>query len=89
MQSWYPLGGRGYTQERFGHQTIKEIAAGHHKTPAQVILRWHVERGICPIPGSHSVQHLKENLEIFDFKLSPEEIQAIARLERRDKHDWY
>lgn len=89
VQSWYPLGGRGYTQELFGHKTIKDIAAGHHKTPAQVILRWHVERGICPIPGSHSVQHLKENLEIFDFKLSPEEMQVIARLERHDKHDWY
>ena len=35
------------------------------------------------------MQHLKENLEIFDFKLSPEEMQAIAQLERHDKHDWY
>lgn len=89
VQSWYPLGGRGYTAKLIKNQTLQEIAAVHHKSVVQVILRWQLQRGIVPIPGSSNPAHLKENLEVFDFELSPEQMAAIAALDCHDKHDWY
>ncbi len=89
VQSWYPLGGRGYTAKLIKNQTLQEIAAVHHKSVVQVILRWQLQRGIVPIPGSSNPAHLKENLEVFDFELSPEQMAAIAALDCHEKHDWY
>ena len=71
------------------NQTLQEIAAVHHKSVVQVILRWQLQRGIVPIPGSSNPAHLKENLEVFDFELSPEQMAAIAALDCHEKHDWY
>ena len=88
-QSWYPLGGRGYTHELFSHATIARLAEIYGKSPAQIILRWNLQRGVTVIPGSSNPTHLQQHLELFDFALSAEDIAAMARLERHDKHDWY
>lgn len=89
VQSWYPLGGRGYTGAMFGHKILREIAAAHQKTPAQVILRWHLQRGVVAIPGSSNPDHIRENISVFDFSLTDEEMTRIAALDRNEKHDWY
>lgn len=89
VQSWYPLGGRGFTTRLLQDPTITAIAAAHQRTPAQIILRWNIERGVAVIPGSHDPEHLRENLEVMDFQLTEEDMQAIATLERGEKHDWY
>lgn len=52
MQAWYPLGGRGYTKELLGNETIAEIARAHGVSAAQVILRWDLQNGVVVIPGS-------------------------------------
>lgn len=89
MQGWYPLGGRGYTAELLGDETILGIAAAHGKSAAQVILRWNLQRGVVVIPGSSNPAHIQENTELYDFALTDEEMDAIAALDRGEKHDWY
>ncbi|MBP3900719.1 MAG: aldo/keto reductase [Blautia sp.] len=89
VQCWYPLGGRGYTAELLGDETIKAIAEAHSVSPAQVILRWDLQRGIVVIPGSSNPEHIKENLDLFGFELSEEEMEQIKALDRGEKHDWY
>lgn len=60
-----------------GNEIILEIAANHQKTPSQIVLRWTVQRGVSVIPRSRSREHLAENLDIFDFELSEEEMSAV------------
>lgn len=89
MQAWYPFGGRGHTSEQFSDTTITAIAKAHNVTSAQVILRWHLQRGVVAIPGSSNPSHIKENISVFDFSLTDEEMAKIAALDRNEKHDWY
>ena len=89
VQCWYPLGGRGYTQELLTDETISSIAAAHEISAAQVILRWDLQRGIVVIPGSSNPEHIRENLDLFGFELTSEDMEQIAALDRDEKHDWY
>ncbi len=89
VQCWYPLGGRGYTQALLTDETITSIASSHGVSPAQVILRWDLQRGIVVIPGSSDPDHIRENLDLFGFELTAEEMERIAALDRGEKHDWY
>ncbi len=59
---------------------IKEIAAKYGKSPAQVILRWGVQRGTTVIPKTIKKERLVENISLFDFDLTIEEMKAVARL---------
>ena len=89
VQCWYPLGGRGYTQELLTDETITAIASAHGVSAAQVIQRWDLQRGIVVIPGSSNPDHIRENLNLFSFELTSEEMEQIAALDRDEKHDWY
>ncbi|MBQ9388776.1 MAG: aldo/keto reductase, partial [Synergistaceae bacterium] len=82
IESWYPFGGRGNTQRLFSDESIKKIAEAHGKTPAQVILRWHVQAGYIAIPGSKNPLHIRENINIFDFELSDDEMKTMNGLDR-------
>ena len=62
---------------------IREIASAHAKTPAQVVLRWHVQQpGVVAIPRSSNRARIAENLDCFDFTLSDDEMQRISSLAR-------
>ena len=89
VQCWYPLGGRGYTADLLGNETIQMIAKEHGVSAAQAILRWDLQRSIVVIPGSSNPDHIKENLDLFGFELTDEEMEQIGALDRREKHDWY
>ena len=89
VQCWYPLGGRGYTADLLGNETIKAIAEAHGVSSAQVILRWDLQRGIVVIPGSSNPDHIRENLDLFGFELTDDEMAEIGELDRGEKHDWY
>lgn len=78
IESYYPFGGRGHTQDLFNHETIKEIAAAHGKTSAQILVRWHLQAGYVAIPGSSNPDHIAENYDVFDFELSEEDMGKIA-----------
>ena len=89
VQCWYPLGGRGYTADLLGNETIQMIAKAHGVSAAQIILRWDLQRSIVVIPGSSNPNHIKENLDLFGFELTDEEMEQIGALDRNEKHDWY
>ena len=89
VQAWYPLGGRGYNRELMTDPVLRDIAAAHGKSLVQVILRWDLQRGVTVIPGSSNPKHIRENISIFDFELSENEMGKIAALNRNEKHDWY
>ena len=85
MESWFPLGGRGNTQILFNDPTIAAIAGAHGKTSAQVILRWHLQAGNIAIPGSSNPDHILENISIFDFELTDDEMAQMTALDRNDR----
>ena len=89
VQCWYPLGGRGYTGEMLQDETISAIAENHGVSPVQVILRWDLQRGVVVIPGSSNLDHIRENLDLFGFELTEDEMESMAALDRGEKHDWY
>lgn len=80
-ESWSPL---GRNNSIMAEPVVAAIAQAHGKTIAQIVLRWHVQLGALPIPKASSVQHQKENLDIFDFTLSSEEMARIDALSRPD-----
>ncbi|MBR0257360.1 MAG: aldo/keto reductase [Synergistaceae bacterium] len=87
IESWYPFGGRGHTQELFSDKAITEIAAKHGRTPAQIILRWHIQSGYIAIPGSKNPEHIRENINIFDFALTNDEMNIISGLDRQQRFE--
>src|SRR6201985_1924841 len=76
-EAWSPLA----QGEVLKDDTLVTIAAGHHRTVAQVILRWHLQLGNVVIPKSVTPARVRENLDIFDFELSEDDLAAIARLD--------
>lgn len=81
IEAWAPFGeGRGGL---FTNETIAKIAAKYHKTVAQVILRWELDRGIVVIPKSVHIERMKENFDVFDFKLSDEDMAVMAGLDKK------
>ena len=87
VESWYPFGGRGHTQDLFGNETITDIAKAHGKTSAQIILRWHLQAGYVTIPGSQNPDHILENYSIFDFELTDSEMQRMAELHTGQRYE--
>jgi 2,5-diketo-D-gluconate reductase A len=63
------------------HPEIARIAARHGKTPAQAVIRWHIDSGLAVIPSSVHAERIAENVEVFDFKLDGEDMAAIAALD--------
>ena len=87
IESWYPFGGRGHTEENFNHETIVEIAKKYNKTSAQIILRWQLQAGYIAIPGSKNPDHIKENIHIFDFSLTEEDMNQIYRINKNKRYE--
>jgi diketogulonate reductase-like aldo/keto reductase len=84
-QAWSPIGGitsyRGGEKRTFDDPTLGEIARQHGKSTAQVMLRWHLQRGRSAIPKSTKPARIAENFNIFDFELSSDELAAIDALD--------
>lgn len=80
IMSWYPLGGKGMTADLLDSQIVKDIAKKYGKSSAQVVLRWHVQMGFVTIPGSKNPEHIKANIDIFDFELSQEDMDNMGTL---------
>ncbi|SFR87245.1 aldo/keto reductase [Sphingomonas jatrophae] len=78
--SWSPLG-RGAILD---DPVIAQVAARHGRSPAQIILRWHLERGLCIIPKTRSPERLAENFALHDFALDSDDMASIATLARAD-----
>ena len=69
-----------------GLELAAKLGRKYGKTPAQVILRWHTQMGFAVIPGSRNVQHIRDNIDIFDFTLTDEELAAIAKVDNGQRY---
>lgn len=78
-KSWFPLGSG--SKKLQSEETIVALAKKYGKSPAQIVLRWHVQEGALVIPGSKDPAHIRENLALFDFALTEEEMDAIRALD--------
>ena len=72
----------GHADSALQQPAVQQAAAQHGKTPAQILLRWGIQRGTAVIPKSTRPEHLRENLAIFDFELTADEMNAITALNR-------
>jgi 2,5-diketo-D-gluconate reductase A len=79
-QAWSPLGQGTLLTDA----ALRDIASKHRKTPAQVVLRWHMDLGHGAIPKSAAPARIRENAAVFDFRLDEEDLQRIERLDRSD-----
>ena len=84
LMSWYPLGHGD--KSLLNEPVFAELGKKYGKTPAQVILRWHTQMGFVVIPGSKNVDHIKDNLDILDFRLTEEEMTEIAKLDKGERY---
>ena len=86
IECWFPLGGRDSKGEILRNPVINDIAKAHGKSAAQVIIRWHLQEGFSVIPGSSNPAHIRENIEVFDFALTAEEMQQIRALNKEQRY---
>lgn len=82
---WFPLGGAMSKGALLKDPTIMNIAKTHGKTPAQVILRWHIQEGFSVIPGASNPDYIRENIKIFDFELTDEEMKQMRSLNKEKR----
>jgi 2,5-diketo-D-gluconate reductase A len=77
-ESWSPLGAGGWLLRE---PAIREVAERHGRSPAQIVLRWHVQLGLVAIPRTSKRERLPENLDVFDFELSSDDMDVLASLD--------
>lgn len=80
-EAWSPLGKGQFLDD----PVIEEIASGHGHTPAQVVLRWHIQLGNVVIPKSVTPSRIEENIQVFDWDLGPDEMNRLAELDRAER----
>jgi 2,5-diketo-D-gluconate reductase A len=80
IEAWGPLGQGKYPL--FDETVVAVAAEAHNKTPAQVVIRWHLQTGNIVFPKSSSRERMAENFDVLDFQLSTSEVAAISGLER-------
>ena len=84
IMSWYPL---GHGDRKLINESIfTNLAKKYHKTNAQIILRGHTQMGFIVIPGTKNTEHIKQNFDIFDFRLTDEEMEQIAKLNKNVRY---
>ena len=83
MMAWYPLGGQG-ADGIVKSELLTSIGAKYNKTAAQVALRWLTQRGIVAIPKSSHKERMAQNINIFDFSLSDDDMAEIAKMNQHD-----
>lgn len=86
LESWFPLGGRESQGELLRDPVINRIASAHGKTAAQIIIRWHIQEGFSVIPGTDNPNYIEENISVFDFQLSKEEMDAMRALDSEKRY---
>jgi 2,5-diketo-D-gluconate reductase A len=82
MEAWAPFAEGKHNI--FENEVLFSLAGKHKKTVAQIILRWLTQRGIVAIPKSVRKERIEENFDVFDFELSPEDMEAVAALDRKE-----
>lgn len=87
VECWYPIGHAD--PNLLENETLMAIAEAHGKSVVQVILRWHMQEGLCAVPGSTNPEHIQENIDIFDFELSDDEMEQIRSLDKGESGRYF
>lgn len=87
VECWYPIGHAD--PNLLENETLMAIADAHGKSVVQIILRWHMQEGLCAVPGSTNPEHIQENIEIFDFELSDDEMEQICGLDKGESGRYF
>ena len=82
LEGWFPLGGRTNVATFLAIPEVQQLAAVYGKTPAQIIIRWHLQSGHVCFPGSTNEAHIRENIDVFDFELTAAEMALLDSLNR-------
>ena len=86
LEAWYPLGHGN--KDLLTNPVLTQLAEKYHKNTGQIILRFEIQEGIIPLPKSTNPEHIQTNLDIFDFELTPEELESIRALDTgKGTHD--
>ena len=80
QENWYPLGGRQSKGIILNDPIINKIAKAHKKSAAQIVIRWHIQKGFSIIPGSSNPDNIRDNIDAFDFSLNNDEMEMIEKL---------
>src|SRR5262249_10543701 len=80
IQSYSPLGGGGSGILR--NDVVGDIAAKHARSPAQIVIRWHLQQGLVPLPKTATASRLSENLAVWDFELGDDDMAHLGKLDR-------
>ncbi|MGI6117236.1 MAG: aldo/keto reductase [Bilifractor sp.] len=84
IMAWYPL---GHGDKNLVNEPVfTELGKKYSKSNAQIILRWHIQSGHIVIPGSRNPQHIRDNIDLFDFSLTPEDMAAIAAVNKNKRY---
>lgn len=84
LMAWYPLGHGD--KSLIEEPVFAELGQKYGKTPAQIVLRWHIQSGNVVIPGSRNPAHIRDNFDIFDFALTTDEMATIAALDKNKRY---
>ena len=84
IQAWYPLGHGD--KALINEPLFTELAQKYGKSNAQIILRWHIQDGNIVIPGSKNAEHIRDNFDLFDFRLTEEEMAQIAAMDQQKRY---
>ena len=84
IQAWYPL---GHGDKALREEPLfTELGKKYGKSNSQIILRWHIQDGNIVIPGSKNLQHIKDNLDLFDFSLTEGEMAQIVAMDKKKRY---
>ena len=84
IQAWYPLG-RG-DKGLINEEVFTKLAEKYGKSNVQIILRWHIQSNNIVIPGASNPDHIKANIDVFDFKLTDEEMEEISKINKNKRY---
>ena len=89
LESWFPLCGKAECRTLFADAVVAEVAGNHGISPAQAVIRWHLQSGNVCIPGSSNPDHIREDADVFGFSLTADEMAAIDALDRNQRFASY
>ena len=87
VECWYPLGHAD--ANLLQNEVLTAIAEAHGKSVVQIILRWHIQEGFSAVPGSTNPEHIQENISIFDFELSDDEMAQIRAIDKGEEGRYF
>lgn len=86
QENWFPLGGRESHGAVLNDPVLNQLAKQKGKSAAQIIIRWHIQEGFSVVPGASDPDYIKENIDVFDWELTDDEMETIRHLDKEHRY---